>query len=231
MKIAICTPLHGDTRGEFTTSLVQMVAATYEQWPHVSDPVQIRYLTVSGSNLPGNRERLLDMAIEMDADWLLWVDSDQTFPRDALLALMAAGQSLVGTNYAARTGDHQPVARLIGEDGKHIPVWTTQEKAKQKLLEEVSYTGFGLMLMSVGVLRPLRPLFTNESGYGASNEDAVACHKLRMAGHKIFVHHPLSWQVGHVGTRVYWNADSVAIKNRREMAAQMSERAATRGNS
>ena len=94
------------------------------------------------------------------------------------------------------------------------------------MLEEVSYTGFGFMLMSVGILRDLRPLFTNESGYGASNEDAVACNKLRMAGHTVFVHHPLSWQIGHVGTRVFSNADPLAMKQRREMAADMAARKA-----
>ncbi len=50
-----------------------------------------------------------------------------------------------------------------------------------------------------------------------SNEDAVACHKIRAAGHHVFVHHPLSWQIGHVTTQVLTNAQALALRHRREI--------------
>ena len=231
MRIAICTPLHGDPKAEFTTSLVQLVAATYETWPDDRGPIEIRYLTASGSNLPGNREKLVDMAIEAGADWILWADSDHSFPRDSLMALLAAGQPIVGTNYPRRSGDHEPVAAIYDENGQAQLVWTTEEKVRDKILEEVSFTGFGLLLMSVDSIRDLRPLFTAETGFGMSNEDAVACHKIRAAGHHIFVHHPLSWQIGHVATQVLTNAQAIALRQRRDMARQARERAASRRRS
>ena len=62
------------------------------------------------SSVAKNREWLSNEAEKIGADWLLWLDSDQTFPADTLLRLLAHGLPLVGANYPQR-GNSRPAAK------------------------------------------------------------------------------------------------------------------------
>ena len=220
MKVALCTPLHTDPRAKFMRSVVEMLLSTYEQWPHKNDPITIRYVTATSSNLPGNRENLFERSLEADADWILWADSDQTFPHYSLIRLLSVGQPFIACSSPKRSDDAEPSATNMGADGKPEPVWTTPEKVKRNFIEEVHFVGFSLFLMSMEKLKALpRPLFTSAGTYGMSNEDVVLCEKIRAAGHKIYVDHGLSWHVGHIHSEELTHAVSLERKAKRDAAA------------
>ena len=193
MKIAICTPVHGDTRAEFTKSLARMIYTSMKSWHSLgrSDSLEIEMMMASSSDVAGNREVLVRDAEAWGADWILWADADQTFPPWSLLRLLSHQQSVVVVSSPKRHWDAIPSAVLVDEKGEHVPVWTTPEKVEKDIVETVSYAGFSLALVAMDAIRPLeRPIFAPRQ------EDMHFFVRLRAAGHHIWLDHKLSWEVG-----------------------------------
>ena len=202
MKIAVCIPVHGDTKARFTLSAMGLTARTM-----AAISPEMQFFLSTGSTLPELRNQLAKEALSTGADWLLWLDADHTFPDDALLRLLRHDLAVVGANYARRNPQDAPVAvrheRLVH---------TTAEKAKAKQLVEVDSIGLGLCLMRADIFVGLeQPFFAFEAKPGQPGfvgEDFVFFRKLRERGIKIHVDHDLSWEVGHVSETVLKNADT-----------------------
>lgn len=226
MKIAICFPVYGDTRAAFTLSLARMIAATFEHWPILGtgDRPQIEVFSKTGSNVAFNREALVDEADKWNADWLLFADADQTFPPKALLRLLAAGKTVVAANSPRRQANPLPLATRAKGDGTYEPVWSTKAKIEADLLEPVSYVGFSLFLASMEAVRAVaKPRFVITHDLG---EDAYFCFKLADCGHPVHVDHRLSASVGHIQLQTLTNDDSLALKTKADIAAQINHRRA-----
>ncbi len=213
MRIAICCPVHGDTKALFTLCLARMLIRTAKTRFRNQDgsdlEVDLQVFLGSSSILPKVRQDLADNAIKWGADWILWLDSDHTFPTDALLRLLSHRKSVVGCNYLDRFG-HKPVALYPEKDGVRYHVPTTREKAGH--LEEVDYTGLGLCLVSADAIKSAeRPHFGYQpeaDGSVATGEDAWFFRRLRAAGHPAFLDHALSLDIGHIASQVLTFADS-----------------------
>lgn len=230
VRIAVCIPRYGDTKGEFTISLARMIAHTLSA--DVTSPsgkirFEMEIFSTSSSDLPGNRERLLKRAIEWRADYLLWLDADHVFPPGALLRLLRHGLPVVGANYARRGDPTGPVSVRIGEGGAMEHVWTTAELAQKGAVEEVAHVGLGLCLLDMRILHQVKAHVETTVGWAQwhpfdrklfpgtrerMGEDASFFQELREAGVKIFVDHGLSWHVGHIAEHVLTNADAEAQK-------------------
>jgi hypothetical protein len=204
MNVAICIPCHGDTRAQFTDSLAQLLIVTAKQAPELG----LAVLMFGGSDLAFNRERLVEDALSQGADWILWLDSDQTFPPDTLLRLLSAQKPVIGCNYSFRSRPAGPVAQAF-RDGAWVPVWTDEAKAKANEIERVDVMGLGVCLVHSEVFAKLaRPWFRFER----AGEDAYFFAMTNRAGIEVCVHHGLSWEVGHIGLHVYTAADATADK-------------------
>jgi hypothetical protein len=201
VKVAICIPCHGDTKADFTFCLARMIAATVKSSPDI----EVETLISRSSILVQSRTNLFNWSREWGADSLLWVDSDQTFPPDALLKLRADDLPFVGANCRRKHPKVFPSA--VKRDGKgnwHL-VHTTAAKAATGEIEEVDRLGFGFTLMQMEpVLAALGtdiyPLFETRSLDDGKfiGEDALFCDRLRAAGLKIHVDHAVSMLVGHI---------------------------------
>ncbi len=230
MKIAVCIPRHGDTKGDFTISLGRMLvhsaAATVQTASGAVRP-EIEIFSTSSSDLPQNRTRLLQRAIAWQARYLLWLDSDHVFPRDSLLRLLAHGLPVVGCNQPRRSDPTGPVAVRINAAGEKEHVWTTAELARQGAVEEVYHVGLALCLIDMNILHQVKEHVDKGVGWAQwspfdrrlvpgttarMGEDASFFAELREAGIKVHVDHGLSWQIGHIGERVLTNADAEAQK-------------------
>ena len=69
----------------------------------------------SFSNLSLSRNRLLDEAVKAGFDAYLWLDSDHSFPEDALLRLIAHEKPVVALNQPRRQAPITPTAVKGGE--------------------------------------------------------------------------------------------------------------------
>lgn len=150
-----------------------------------------------------SRDALATKAIQSEADYMLWLDSDMVFEPDTLLRLLehAAPDTIVTGMYFRRVQPYSPVLYDkidIDEAGK---VSTEQTKEVPEGLREVAGCGFGCVLTPVDalldVLASYQQMFAPITGLG---EDLSFCLRARQCGYKIVV--DPSIPLGHVGYQV-----------------------------
>lgn len=227
MKVAICIPRHGDTKGEFTISLARMIAFSAAADGPDGERLTIEIFSIASTDLPGNRTRLLEQAILWQADYLLWLDDDHIFPPDTLLRLLRHRLPVVGCNQPRRSYPTGPVAVKLNAVGELEHVWTTQDLAETGAVEPVIHVGLALCLIDMTILPQLRAHIENGVGWAhwapfarkpipgsteLMGEDVSFMRELADAGIGVHVDHGLSWQVGHIHEQVLTNADTVAQK-------------------
>jgi hypothetical protein len=228
MKVAICIPRHGDTKGEFTISLARLVAHSLTAPAPGGERLEIEIFSLASSDLPHNRTELLKRAILWQARYLLWLDDDHVFPPDALLRLLAHKLPVVGCNQPRRSLPTGPVAVRLDAKGEMEHVYTTEALAKAGAVEEVVHVGLALCLIDMNVLHIVKAKVEKGVGWAhwepfdrkllpgttaRMGEDVSFFRELSEAGVELFVDHGLSWEVGHIAERVIMNADAVAQKD------------------
>ncbi|MDB5692329.1 MAG: glycosyl transferase family 2 [Alphaproteobacteria bacterium] len=205
MKIAICVPIHGDVRGEWSVSLAKLIYHTARHSDH-----DLEVFFVESSSIASNRSELVLSAREWGAEAVLWTDADHTFPPDALLRLLAHDKPVVGVNYPRRMDPSLPTASIKNGNG-YKSVYTTKAKAEASEMERVATLGLGLCLIRMTAFAQLRwPLFQQEMDGSRlrHGEDVFLFRKLETAGVPVFLDHGLSWHVGHIANHIVTNADT-----------------------
>jgi len=204
VKIGVLIPAHDQLPAPFAVSLANMVGFTAAMMP---ENAILGTTMVMGTYAHTARQELLESALADDLDFALWVDSDMTFPKETLLALMRHNLPMVGINYSTR----EP-------GGKHVAIKTTHPGAPLVTgststgLEEVEGIGFGAVLLRMRDFQGLRdipahrwfaPQYREEMRTWVG-EDIAFCELVRKElGHRIFVDHDLSLDCGHVGSFTY----------------------------
>ena len=87
---------------------------------------EIELLQMPGTLIFTQREKLAVEALELGADQLLWIDSDQRFPANTLEILQARGVPVIGVNATTRREPILPTAlnlRLEKRDGETVQIW------------------------------------------------------------------------------------------------------------
>lgn len=157
-----------------------------------------------GSLVYEARENLARTAIEMGADYVLWLDSDMVFPPDVLRRLfdtLNAGKGdIVSGLYFRRVSPYTPVLFNQLDMDDDICHWTEFDTVPDEVFE-VGGIGFGCVLMPTDALASVftryNTMFTPIAGVG---EDLSFCYRARQCGYKI-VCDP-SIELGHVGNFV-----------------------------
>lgn len=221
MRIAICTPTYGDVTAEYAKCLAGLVVKTVQAsilFNGVATVPEVEVFMSSSSVLPQLRNVLVKRALEWDANYLLWVDADQSFPDDGLLQLLSHNLPVVGANYPRRGAPFLPTA--VGMDGKLTQ--TTAELARSRAVVPIRRLGLGFCLMDMHVVASLRQLSPDEAaqplfvltmvgdGTQIVGEDDYLFDMLIEAGVQPYLDHALSWQIGHVSKRILTNADAGA---------------------
>jgi hypothetical protein len=201
MKVALCIPCHGDTKADFTFSLARLIAYTLRHKPDV----EIETLVARSSILVQSRTRLFEWSREWGADFILWLDSDHTFPAGALVRLLELDRPIIGANYRRRDASVYPSAVRRDAWGQWHLVQTTLRGAAASAVEPVDRIGFGFLLMHIETVvkafgEPLYPLFSTISLANGDfvGEDSLFCDRLRAAGIHIHVDHQISLITGHI---------------------------------
>jgi hypothetical protein len=152
----------------------------------------------SSSSIVNSRRALAQEALDRGDDYLLWADTDHSFPEDALLRLLGHGVDIVGINQPRRMLPTGPTT--LGLDGRLV--WTTRALAQAGRVEEVAHVGLGFTLVRSEVFRRLpQPWFATTmgpEGYLDLGEDAWFSRQARAAGFRIHCDHRLSWEASHI---------------------------------
>jgi hypothetical protein len=196
MKIAICLPSFGHPKIKFVSALSGLLLwsarqpVTYNGSPTTPE---ILLLTSERMLIGAARDVLSQKAIDLGADYLFWIDDDQTFPPESMFRLIGHDLPVVGANYPRRDPDNlfSSAANVVGST-------ITTIKARPEGLEPVDTIGLGCAIMKAEIFDGLpKPWFTG----GEFGEDAHFFELLaKERGIRPVVDHGL--RVGHVAETV-----------------------------
>ena len=158
-----------------------------------------------GSLIYMSRNELAKKAIQMEADYVLWLDSDMVFDPNTLTDMLHTMEDNKGIDfltglYFRRVAPFSPVLfdRLdIDNTGCH---WSAFKKIPKKLFK-VGACGFGCVLIRTEVLMSVMSKFGNMfAPIGNVGEDVSFCWRARECGYDIYCDPRVS--LGHVGHTV-----------------------------
>jgi hypothetical protein len=156
--------------------------------------------------LPELRQGIAEQALEKGCNYLLFIDSDQTFPPFTLRRLLSHRKPVVACNVPIKRFPSNPTARAYEEGNlKGKVVFSTK---KSPMLERIWRIGTGIMLIETKVFtlieKPWFPITWRGDWDGHfQGEDWGFCTKLQEAGIPIYLDHYLSLEIGHVGKLKY----------------------------
>ena len=153
------------------------------------------------TNIHTGRNKICKKALDSGADYVLMLDSDMTFPKEALVKLISLDKDIVSALAVKKDYPYEPVMTMKREPEKALcmldPIleWTDGE------LLEVDAVGTAFMLFKTSVLNKMKmpyfhyPWFEDlELDLGSDN---YFCLKAREADLKVFV--DTSLKIGHIG--------------------------------
>ena len=153
-----------------------------------------------GSLIYNSRNYLATAAVKMEADYVLWLDSDMVFSSDVLQRLWQdrdKGDIITGVYYR-RVEPYKPVLFSKLEIENDQCQWDGYDDFPQDKLFEVAGCGFGCVLtptsVFVDVINKFGNMFSPLAGVG---EDLSFCWRARQCGYKIVADPTI--QLGHVG--------------------------------
>lgn len=176
------------------------------------DPViyYARNKCLGGSVLRGKNQKPYDGKLKYD--YLMWIDSDIMFKFEDFKKLLARDVSIVSGLYRTQGGQNYVAVKDWDEKffkkNAYFPMLKEEDVADKTDLMEVSYVGFGFVLVKYGIFESLQyPWFQpimhdlGDDIVDFSSEDASLCEIARNAGHKIYIDPTV--RVGHEKSWVF----------------------------
>lgn len=169
-----------------------------------------------GSLIYVARNNLAMRAIQMEADYVFWMDSDMVFPPDTLVRMMDflenGNHTFVTGLYFRRVPPYSPVIfDQLDLDGESC-AWSEFHKLPD-IPFEVGACGFGCVLMKTEVIFDVQGKYGNMFAPAGNNgEDVAFCWRARDCGHHIFCDPSII--CGHVGYSVVDDQFYKAFSNR-----------------
>lgn len=208
LKIMVAVPTHDHHPAMFGYDLAQMMAFTVANLMGEGAPIKaINLAYCTGTYIHTARQELAELAVQQGADYVLWLDSDMRFPKDALARLLIRNEDLVGINYSQRKVPPDFVAIESMVEGKRVV--TAPESTGLQKCEAI---GFGVTLMRTAILGRLPDPAENGPWFSFRwrddtrtmvGEDVYFAELLAEAGVDIYVDHDLSKECRHIGGLEY----------------------------
>ena len=159
----------------------------------------------TGSLVYTSRNALATTAIQMDADYVFWLDSDMVFEPDTLVKMFKRlrenNLDILTGLYFRRVAPYSPVLFNQMDIEGEKAAFTEFEEIPNEELFEVGACGFGCVLMKTDVFFDVQSKFGNMfAPIGNNGEDVAFCWRARQCGYKIFCDREIV--CGHVGYSV-----------------------------
>jgi len=205
IRLVVAVPSQQTWDADFGMSIVFLMNHLASHGQVEDKVISFRLHNKRGSILANMREWLIQDAIKNDATHLLFIDSDQTFPRDLFHRLMKHKKKVVAVNVATKMLPPTPTARLEGGVAG-VPLYTREDSTE---LVKVWRVGTGVMLIDLNVFKREgmeSPWFNqrwDEELNAYVGEDWAFCEKLEKAGVGIYVDQEVSREIGHIGKLEY----------------------------
>jgi len=195
-KLAVCIPVRDMLHSAHALCLAELVKL------NTQNNIDTQVFMDASTILLTQRQRLADMAVNLGAEYTLWLDSDMTFPASIAMRLMAHNEDIVACNYVRRQFPPKGVAyQTIGDWNNPLDFDMYDE------LIEVQGVGMGCMLMRTEIFTKLaKPWF--EFGWTPDSndflgEDMLLCQKMAKAGYTVKIDTVLTHELRHLGTYAF----------------------------
>lgn len=196
-KVLIAVPCMNQVPAEFADSLARLTAYGLKDF-------LLGQIFKIGTLIYTSRDDIAREAIETEADYVMWFDSDMIFPADTLERLMAhmdkEGVDMVTGLYFRRVQPFTPVLFDHLEQTDNGIEWSDFTQIPGELFE-VGGCGFGCVLMPTDIFMAVQSefgqMFTPMFGAG---EDIAFCIRARKLGYHIWCDPTIP--LGHVGYNV-----------------------------
>ncbi len=147
------------------------------------------------------REKILESALQIGADYVMMVDDDMVFPGDIFERLYSHQVDIVAALAFTRNPPHLPVLYQMHEgwdsvQHKEYAICEWIKNYPKDRLVECDAVGFGCVLIDMKIVRKMTPQYfcmSSETG-----EDILFCLKAKKeAGARVFM--DTSLKIGHLG--------------------------------
>lgn len=201
-RVAIVCPSGDMVHKGFAMSLAAM-GMTLGHYPEAGmSRVPVKLVAVEGSLIVKNRNQGVLEALAGDGvDFILFLDSDMTFPAWTLRKLLdgaMSGHDIVAGTYVKR----EPPYAILGK-------WAPETVLTNDRLHEVEMLPTGCMLIARRVFETLpgphwfqTPVVGEGPDATLIGEDVYFCEQARKAGFRIWLDTHLSGELGHIGKQV-----------------------------
>ena len=199
LNVSLCVPSGTLIHAGFMNSVFDLTKFTQDRM-FDGQGVNLRLLNVRTSILPLSRTALVKYALVNQADWILFLDSDMTFPKDLLFRMLSHRAPVVGTVASRR-------------DGKGLSALYDPTVPRTGLVN-VDRLGTGVLLLDARIFDKLpKPWFDltmseeqlppDEFDKECEGEDVYLSYRLREAGYTLLLDWDLSMTIGHLGEMEY----------------------------
>lgn len=174
----------------------------YASFLTLQQPANTVPLIARGAVISENRNAITQQALEIGADWVLYLDDDHVLPPCALMDLLSTNKDVISALYTQRQPPFNPVLmdhRL--DSGSYL--WKQMDSADRGIIK-VAAAGAGCLLVRRKVLEALKPPYwtlgqINPASWG---DDLDFCRRVTDAGFDIYCHTRVA--IGHIMSGVVW---------------------------
>lgn len=199
-KLAVCIPCRDTLHSVHALCLSEMMKT------NTMNNIDTQIFMDASTILVNQRNNLVKMAMEADTNYILWLDSDISFPSTIALRLLAHDENVVAGNYVTRQLPHRSVAFPKFEKWDN-----TLDFENDIQLSNVEAIGFGCVMMKTSIFKEIKnPWFEfvwSEDYNTFYGEDITLCKKLLNLGYEIKVDNLLSKELRHLGTYAFGSKD------------------------
>ena len=170
-------------------------------------------LETGTSTIASKRNSLVRMLLEKpELEWMLFLDSDMTPPRDIVPKLLATHRDIVSALCVTRKPPYRPCVGFeepvpvtaLFPSGMRVTSLT--QYGGRDPVKEVDWTGTGCVLVHRRVFEKMEPQWFEATPEGEASDYAF-CRKARAAGFKIFC--DTNQWVGHIGANAVTIEDTI----------------------
>lgn len=200
LRVLLAIPSGQTWHAQFGIDLVNLVANFPQERTPGFKSQELRVANIRSSVLSKNRLDAVKVAKSAHAHYILFLDTDHTFPKNLVQKLVAHRKLVVAANCVTKQIPANPTARAKSENPKGAIVYSDPESWG---LEEVWRIGTGVMLIHMSVFDKIgmgvwdMKYLPEEDTY--QGEDWSFCEACEKAGIPLYIDHAVSKQVGHVG--------------------------------
>jgi len=185
--IVACVPFARET------VYVQFFLSWARMFSYARGRYDMSLVTIYGPYIDANRDALVQAAERMDADYILFLDDDQTYPPDTPEILMNHDKDVVG----GVTPRKETGTPMVWDHDGEVKIWDSL--SGKSGLTKIDGMGMGGVLIKVNVFDKLEhPYFKRHENptYRGCGEDIAFYLKCKKAGVDVFV--DIDLQFGHL---------------------------------